>query len=97
MTGGSLSDRLKHGAMPMEQIGLILERICSALDKAHTNSVVHRDIKPANILFDDDRMPYLADFGIARLVDGTQTTTLLDLSRLCFWGHGPVASDTWSG
>ena len=77
MTGGTLNDRLKHGALPLEMIGRIMDRICSALDKAHVNHVVHRDIKPGNILFDDDGMPYLADFGIARLVDGTQTTTLL--------------------
>lgn len=77
MTGGTLEDRLRRGPLPVARIELILRRICSALDKAHANHIVHRDLKPANILFDDGDMPYLADFGIARLTDVTQTTTII--------------------
>lgn len=77
MTGKTLEDRLRQGALTLEQIELVLRRICSALDKAHSKHIVHRDLKPANILFDDGGMPYLADFGIARLTDATQTTTVI--------------------
>lgn len=76
MTGGSLEARLTADPLEMTQIDLVLRRICSALDKAHANHVIHRDLKPANILFDEDGMPYLADFGIARLTAGTQTKTM---------------------
>ena len=73
MTGGSLADRLEEGAVPVKTISQILNRICASLDKAHANDVVHRDIKPGNILFDEDEVAFLADFGIARFSEMTQS------------------------
>ena len=73
MTGGSLAERLEQGPLDLEPAAEILGRICSALDKAHANSVIHRDIKPGNILFDDEGVAYLADFGIARFSEMTQS------------------------
>lgn len=81
MVGGSLKERLAGNRLTIEETAVILNRICAALDKAHTNHIVHRDIKPANILFDEDGMAYLADFGIARLTDHTQTTTIIGSPR----------------
>ena len=39
--------------------------------------VIHRDLKPGNILFDHRGNPYLADFGIARLAEASQTMTMI--------------------
>jgi serine/threonine-protein kinase len=44
--------------------------MAEALEYAHTRGVIHRDIKPSNILLDGEGQPVLADFGIARLVQG---------------------------
>ncbi len=77
MAGGSLRPRLADGAMPLNEIARILERLAPALDKAHARGVIHRDLKLDNVLFDDDRLPYLADFGIARLAEATQTMTIV--------------------
>ena len=67
MSGGSLRDRIRTGAMEIERVLFILERMAKALDFAHDNGVIHRDIKPENIIFDRDEKVYLTDFGLARL------------------------------
>ena len=55
--------------------------IAEAMHYMHGRGIVHRDIKPANILLAHSDLPNrqfhakLADFGIARLVDGTRLTS----------------------
>jgi serine/threonine protein kinase len=73
MSGGSLSDRIRAGAMDVEEAARILSAIALGLDEAHSKGIVHRDIKPGNILFDPGNNPYISDFGIAKLSQ-TQTT-----------------------
>ena len=75
MAGGSLSDRLQRGPLSLGEATDLLARIASALDKAHRSGVVHRDLKPANILFDRDGNPYIADFGIAKLLESSASFT----------------------
>jgi serine/threonine protein kinase len=75
MPGGSLADRLADGALPLKQAVKILERIASALDRAHSLGIVHRDLKPGNILFDRYGEAFLADFGIAKMAEATAALT----------------------
>jgi serine/threonine protein kinase len=75
MTGGSLADRIRLGRIPLAEAARILARIAKALDEAHAKGVIHRDLKPGNILFDQHDEPFLADFGIARLVQGPTLTS----------------------
>ena len=48
--------------------------VCEGVSHAHRHLIVHRDLKPANILVDDSGQPKLLDFGIAKLLDGTDET-----------------------
>lgn len=50
--------------------------ICSAVEHAHQRLLVHRDIKPSNLMIDADGRAMLLDFGIAKLLDDTQSATL---------------------
>ncbi|MEO0971577.1 MAG: serine/threonine-protein kinase, partial [Pseudomonadota bacterium] len=47
----------------------LIERVCGALQHAHSNLVLHLDIKPDNVLVQADGTPSLLDFGIARLAN----------------------------
>lgn len=81
MPEGTLKEQLIQGPLPMFEIQLILERIGSALDKAHARNIVHRDVKPTNIFMDEEGLAYLGDFGIARDTTGDQTTSRIGSPR----------------
>jgi hypothetical protein len=67
--GGTLADLLsERGALPIPEVLTLAIKLSSALAAAHSSNILHRDIKPGNILMDDDGEPYLADFGLARLI-----------------------------
>ena len=72
--GKSLEGVIKEteGIDPLEGIHY-LAQIASAIDYAHTHSIIHRDIKPSNILIDDHGNPRLLDFGVAKLSDTSLT------------------------
>ena len=69
----------------MERMGTITEddavmvgaAMCDALLYLHTRkpSILHRDIKPGNVKITPDGHIYLVDFGLAKLMQGTQATT----------------------
>lgn len=75
MTGGSLSDRLADGPIPIDEAAVILKRLGSALDRAHNKGIIHRDLKPSNVLFDHYGDAFLADFGIVHVSSSTNALT----------------------
>jgi hypothetical protein len=75
MSGGSLSDRIAGGKIPLEETARIVARIAQGLAYAHKKGIVHRDLKPDNVLFDDNDDPFISDFGIAKLTESTGSLT----------------------
>jgi serine/threonine protein kinase len=73
--GGTLAD-LMGNSLTYERIVQIIGSVARALDYAHQRGVVHRDIKPSNILIDKQGEVLLADFGIAKTIEGVGATQL---------------------
>jgi len=72
--GGDLLARLTKQPQIFDEsfTRAILFHTCCALGYAHDKEVLHRDIKPENILLMNTGFPKVADFGLARDLDGTE-------------------------
>lgn len=76
MPGGTLWDRFEDGDLTPEAACNVTLALLGALYHAHQRGVLHRDVKPENVLFNQEGMPKLADFGIAKVLgDGAGTRT----------------------
>ncbi len=79
IVGETLQSRLKRltdaqRKMPVKEAMKFTMDICEAADYAHQRGMIHRDIKPANVMLDVNGKAILMDFGIARMVGGSQHT-----------------------
>ncbi|MBI3160292.1 MAG: serine/threonine-protein kinase [Chloroflexi bacterium] len=68
-------DRL--GILEDDEVIVIGAAICDALEYMHNRRpvILHRDIKPGNVKISPDGVVFLVDFGLAKVVSGTQATT----------------------
>ncbi|MCW4386698.1 serine/threonine protein kinase [Salinibacterium sp. SYSU T00001] len=78
--GDDLRRRLDDGPLPPAEVAVIGRQVAEALAYTHSRGVIHRDVKPGNILLprreaEPTGVPAkLADFGIARIIDGARLT-----------------------
>ena len=78
--GEDLSERIKRGAVPVEEAVAISLQIAEALEAAHEQGIVHRDLKPANIKLRPDGAVKVLDFGLAKAWESNHGDSSLSLS-----------------
>lgn len=71
--GESLRELLARGPLTPERAVEIGKEVLRALTDLHALGIVHRDVKPGNILISTTCEVKLADFGLARHWEGTET------------------------
>jgi serine/threonine-protein kinase len=68
---GESLDRVmsRRGRMTWEEVVVLGQQLCLALQHAHDKGIIHRDLKPSNIMILSDGTLKLTDFGIAKVSD----------------------------
>ncbi len=64
--GDPLSERLKIGELPFDEVARIALDIANALKFSYELDIIHGDIKPSNVLISKNGEAKLSDFGMAR-------------------------------
>jgi Tol biopolymer transport system component len=86
--GEDLAQRLRRGAIPVDEAMAIAKQIAEGLEEAHEHGIIHRDLKPANIKVTLDGKVKILDFGLAKAMEGDPSTSAAN-SQL---SHSPTMS-----
>jgi serine/threonine protein kinase len=95
MPGGTLK-KILGKPVPWQTALRLLIPVARGVEYAHQRGIVHRDIKPANILITESGDPMLSDFGIAKLFEGEQTTSLTG-TGMVIGTPEYMAPEQWNG
>jgi len=71
--GVSITEYARHHKLDARARVQLMSEVCDAVAHAQTRLVVHRDLKPSNILVDKNAQPRVLDFGIAKLLDSSES------------------------
>ena len=91
--GEDLAERLKRGAIPVDESIAIARQIADGLEEAHEHGIIHRDLKPANIKVTPDGRVKVLDFGLAKALDNSHgEASAAPRAELVEASHSPTMS-----
>ncbi len=75
ITGNTLTKSAPEGkVLPAPRVVELIVPVVKALAYAHSQGIVHRDLKPDNIMITDTGQTKVLDFGIAKVLQGDDST-----------------------
>src|SRR5262249_6317726 len=66
LDGETLAERLRRGALPLNETLRTAIEVADAVDRAHRTGIIHRDLKPGNVMLTKNGAKVL-DFGLAKM------------------------------
>lgn len=93
--GPNLANLTTEGPLDPDRAADILLAIARAVQALHSRGIIHRDLKPSNILLNGDGVPFVTDFGLAKVfaAEADQTSTGTIVGTPCYmspeqaWGR----------
>lgn len=82
LTGGTVHYRMAGGDMTPQTACAIAVAAASGLHYAHQRGILHRDVKPQNLMFSATDVLKVADFGIAKMLEGSFTQATMQGSAM---------------
>jgi serine/threonine protein kinase/Tol biopolymer transport system component len=79
--GEDLAERLRRGAIPIDEAIDFARQIAEGLEEAHEKGIVHRDLKPANIKITTSGVVKILDFGLAKALGDDPTSSDASLAN----------------
>ena len=76
LEGRSVEERIGDKPIPISELVDVAIQACDALRSAHAKGIIHRDIKPGNIFLSINGQIKILDFGLAKLVEESHSTTV---------------------
>ncbi|WP_372369995.1 protein kinase [Candidatus Uabimicrobium sp. HlEnr_7] len=72
ISGLPLDEYVHYKKLSLRRKLKIIAQLAEALEYAHQQKIIHRDIKPSNVIIDNNDVPKLTDFGLAKTLSSEE-------------------------